>query len=523
MVNKNVCCLTEPAFETRSRRLTLNRDRLFSREFVDELPFVYEKIAPTTWAFLSSLLMFALFFKFERFWSVRNFDLVLIVLLVPGILFVDHGVQLNARATALAVMPGAPPTEPGVPPELDASSDAQIYPEAELVKAASRYYQLLGYYWLLSVCVVFLIRMLLDPALVRRPLLPPNLTIGGMVFLACSLMVFLIANVVSSKPIPDDISGAQGAVKIVQRSAADNTAAMSLRKHGPGFPLFHLLPIIPMFSNEELMETNVDQDPDLTRYVNAAKTLAILGQIAIVIALILMGRVHFGNFGAGVGMACIYLMLPYTSQFTGHVIHVLPGALMIWALFCYRSPIGAGIFIGLATGVAYYPIFLLPLWISFYWERGVKRFLFGVTLALAICIFGLFFTSVDAAHFGRQLQAMFGFWRPIMDGLGGIWALGWDRWYRVPILAAFVALCASFAFWPIRKDIGVLTAYTCAVMVGVQFWHGFEGGLLMAWYIPAALITIFRPNTDGRVAANELRERVARKAETAEDLLPVTP
>ena len=72
---------------------------------MNELPFVYEKIAPTTWAFLSSLLMFALFFKFDRFWSVRNFDLVMIVLLVPGILFIEHGSQLNVRANALAVMP----------------------------------------------------------------------------------------------------------------------------------------------------------------------------------------------------------------------------------------------------------------------------------------------------------------------------------------------------------------------------------------------------------------------------------
>ena len=40
--------------------------------------------------------------------------------------------------------------------------------------------------------------------------------------------------------------------------------------------------------------------------------------------------------------------------------------------------------IGLAMGVVYYPLFLLPLWISFYWQRGVVRFLIGVLGALAI-------------------------------------------------------------------------------------------------------------------------------------------
>lgn len=460
--------------------------------------------------------MFALFFKFDRFWSVRNFDLVMIVLLVPGILFIDHGSQLNARANALAVMPDVAEVE-------DASDDNVDRPptEEELARGASDYYQLLGYNWLLVVCLVFLVRMLLDPAFVRRPLLQPNLSIGGLVFLACSLMVFLIANVISATPNPDDISGAMGAVKIVQREAADDDGtSIELRKHGPGFPLFHLLPIIPTFSDEELLETDVEQDPNPIRFVAAAKSLAILSQVAIVLALVLIGQIHFGNFGTGIGMATIYLMLPYTAQFTGHATHVLPGGLMIWALFCYRSPITAGIFIGLATGVSYYAIFLLPLWISFYWDRGVKRFLFGVALAVVICIAGLVFTSTDMNHFAKQLQATFGFWRPIMDGLGGIWALGWDRWYRVPILAAFVALCVSFAFWPIRKDIGVLMAYTCAIMVAVQFWHGFEGGLLMAWYLPAALVTIFRPNTKDRIAINELREKVAVKPETAEDLLP---
>ena len=45
-----------------------------------DFPFGYERIAATTWAYMSSLLMLALFFKFNRLWSVRNFDLFLIIL-----------------------------------------------------------------------------------------------------------------------------------------------------------------------------------------------------------------------------------------------------------------------------------------------------------------------------------------------------------------------------------------------------------------------------------------------------------
>ena len=60
-----------------------------------ESPFDYKPIAHATWAYLSSLLMLALFFKFNRFWSVRNFDLVLIILLAPGILLIDYGLKLE--------------------------------------------------------------------------------------------------------------------------------------------------------------------------------------------------------------------------------------------------------------------------------------------------------------------------------------------------------------------------------------------------------------------------------------------
>jgi hypothetical protein len=37
--------------------------------------------------------MIGLYFKFGRFWSVRNLDLVLLILLSPGLLLVHYGLQ----------------------------------------------------------------------------------------------------------------------------------------------------------------------------------------------------------------------------------------------------------------------------------------------------------------------------------------------------------------------------------------------------------------------------------------------
>ena len=51
----------------------------------------YQRVNPTTWAYLSSLLLIALFFKFSRVWSVRNLDLIGLILLAPGLLCVIYG------------------------------------------------------------------------------------------------------------------------------------------------------------------------------------------------------------------------------------------------------------------------------------------------------------------------------------------------------------------------------------------------------------------------------------------------
>ena len=67
---------------------------------MNEILFHYEKIDPTTWAYLASLLIIGLFFKFGRFWSVRNLDLLLLILLAPGLLLVSEGQKTQREAMA---------------------------------------------------------------------------------------------------------------------------------------------------------------------------------------------------------------------------------------------------------------------------------------------------------------------------------------------------------------------------------------------------------------------------------------
>ena len=364
-----------------------------------------------------------------------------------------------------------------------------------------------GFLFLLVVGLLFVVRLLLDQLLVRRPAIEPNLSSGGLWLLVASLLTYLLAHTVVSSPTRTDVSGAQSAAELLQAGQA--TTPMADQEMGPAYPLLHLLPVIPTMLRDANARGILDAEQLRAQrsasLVWVAKLMAILSQLAIVAGLVWMGGHHFGNWQNGAGMATLYLMLPYTVQMSGAVDHVLPGALLLWAVLLYRRPFWSGLLFGLTMGLVYYPIFLLALWLSFYWEKGVIRFLSGVGVTVLLMILSLLIFSTEDRSFSQNLQAMFGVWLPRVSGLKGIWEFGWDPWFRLPILVAFVSLGVSMVAWPIRKTFGTLMAYSAALLVAVQFWHGYGGGLFMAWYLPLAIATIFRPGLHERIAKTMVR------------------
>jgi hypothetical protein len=241
--------------------------------------------------------------------------------------------------------------------------------------------------------------------------------------------------------------------------------------------------------------------------------------VLIVSGVVVIGARHFDNLTAGIAAATIYLLLPYTALRTGSVEHCLPASLLVWAVVLYRRPLAAGILIGLASGTIYYPIFLLPLWCSFYWERGFKRFLTGVLIAMAALVLTLALSAGSFENFKEHLSQMFGVRLPRTENLQGIWREGfWSPFYRLPILIGFLVLAISFVAWPPRKHLGTLISCTAALMVGAQFWHAHDGGIYVAWYLPLLLLAIHRPNLEDRVALSTVAEgwwQARRKAQAA--------
>jgi hypothetical protein len=415
----------------------------------------------TTWVYLSSLIIIAVYFKFRRVWSVRNLDLIALGALAPGLLLVSHGMQV-----------------------------------------ASDGLESLGYLWLFTVGIFFLVRLLVDPLMVRRPLLEPNLSASGLSFAGVVMLVFLIGNVVTPGQTESDLEGGRWMDRLLAREDSPEVREY-LTEHGPGYPLFFI------FSSFSDKPAAVNAPPEERQRawprVAVTRTTAILAHLAVVLGMILIGYGHFDNVQTGVAASTLYLLLPYTAQYTPRLDHAVPAALLVWAVQSYRRPAVAGVLAGLAGGLIYYPLYLLPLWCSFYWRRGLFRFLAGAGIVLLLLAGLLAFTSSSTAFYLAQLRQMFGVRLADPGTLSGFWAFH-AAVFRYPVIAAFAVMCAGMALWPAQKNLGTLFGCSAAILLGAQFWKAQEGGIYMAWYLPLLILTILRPNLEDRIALSAISE-----------------
>jgi len=391
---------------------------------------------PTVWFYFSLLLSVALFFKFARLLSMRNLDLLTLFLFMPGLLLLtDSGGE-------------------------------------------DRW----GFVWLLGASSYFFVRCLFDLGLTRRPVLSPNLSLGGLYCLAGTLFVSLLA--VPQEP-PRSKAPEPGGLDKAITPAAERAAAAAR-----------------------------GDSPDLDIWV--ARALALLCHLAIVIGLVLIGARIFQDLEAGAAAAVVYLLLPYTflllpytpletSLKAGRWDHAWPMAWMIWTVLAYRRPAVAGAFLGVAAGSVFFPLLVLPVWLSFYWRRGALRFALSFLLSTGLCL-GLLSLAIwlNGGEFFSMLkspwnQSTWQPWKTPPDGVRSVWFLG-DRsgvgvhWYRVPLFLAYLAFVAATAFWPRPKDLAHVLALTAAVLIGIQFWYADQGGVYVLWYLPFLLLLVFRPN-----------------------------
>lgn len=388
-----------------------------------------------TWFYFSLFLTIALFFQFKRLFSLRNLDLLMLFLLVPGFLLIQEAATFSEDAG---------------------------YRE-----------RMIGYGWLLIGSLYWFVRAIIDLALVRRPPMTANLNLQGLSWLGLALIVCLTAVAVRRTPdqtAKETVGNRPASIEQVQDTA---TAVV-----------------------QQAQTTNGNNaSPAAVRFW-AERGLAMVCHIAVLVGLVMIGWRHFGDLTAGVGAATLYLLLPYTAYNIGQVHHVWPTAFVVWAVFCYRRVALAGWLLGLAAGTSVFPALLFPLWFGFYTRRGAARFGLSFLTAMAVSLgVTALVLWIDGPTGWNLVSALhLTDWKPwSAPTTESIWK-GTHWAYRIPVFVLFVGFLVGVSVWPSPKNLSHLLSQSATVLIGVQFWHADRGGQYVLWYLPLLLLMVFRPN-----------------------------
>jgi hypothetical protein len=393
------------------------------------------------WLFLTLLGCVTIFFKFSRFWSIRNLDLFLLFALAPGMMML-------------------------------------------VVRPDSTWF---AYLWLFIGTLLWLARCLLDLGLTRRPLLEPNLSAAGLACISVGVLGLFVVETVG-------LSLAEGSA----RNPADATHPASREGPKPSEAPRKNAAVAMVVEH-----TPLPNELKLASHKGLARLLACLAQIGLVVGLLIVGWRHFERPIAGLAVATCYLLLPYSRFALADSSQLVPACLIVLAILFYRMPIFSGILIGISAAWMPASIGLIPLWTGFYRGRGWILFgpialgVFATSVLLAIFVPGV---NTWAVALGARSMAEAGLW-PTADApaTGSFWS-GVDVGYRLPVWIAYVALVAWTTFWPAEKNLGELIATSAALLVASQFWYISAGGTLVLLYLPLVILMMFRPNLGRRQA-----------------------
>lgn len=415
------------------------------------------------------ILALAFFFKFNRVLSLRNWDLLCLFIMAPSLLLIQEGHdrrmearQINAMAANLQIVPGTS----GLP--LMTAGVLEL--PARWKEQRARELLWWGYATLLIGTSYWLLRCLGDLSLVRRPVLPPNLNVAGLAWFAVAVY-FLLGAVAAKRPPPEPGTATIGQTSTVLKEAQAR-------------------------AEELVLQTGNETNRDVIRW-RVERMLAGACHFLVLVALVLVGHWHFGDIALGMAAASGYLVLPYLSFYMTQIHHVLPAALLTWAIVGYRRPGLAGALVGVAAGGFGFPVVAAPVWASFYrGGRGLGRFLiaFAIAAGCSLAMAALVLWLNDA--FKLKIPTTFGApqfsqWR--MPNAEGFWT-GVHWAYRIPVFFAASAFVIFTAFWPTPKNLAHVIALTAVQILAVQLWYADRGGVYVLWYLPILLLMVFRPS-----------------------------
>jgi hypothetical protein len=407
-------------------------------------------IGPKVWLFLALLSCLTLFFKFSRFWSIRNLDLVLLFALGPAMV------------------------------RLVSANDPHPW---------------WAFFWLMVGSTLWLVRCFIDLALVRRPALEPNLNSAGLACMAIGVLLCLLVETI-------DLPSATGKAR---NPALPNKEAVEDPDKSPGGPA-GLEESVKLAIDRTPLPESLKRSP---LQVVLSRVLSVLSHLVIVFGLYRVGERHFEQRQAGLAAATCYLLLPYTRIAVVDSGQLFASALIILSLVLHTRPIVSGLLIGLATSWMPACLGLVLVWAGYFRHRKAgSTFLLASLgfLAGAWALAGAVPWIANWAHALLARDLAEAGLRPLLD-VAPQWNSFWsdiDPIFRLPVLIAYAAFVLFYGLWPWRKDLASLISQSVAVLVASQYWFLDGGGTLIMIYLPLLLLMMFRP---GRIATRAPRDR----------------
>jgi hypothetical protein len=196
--------------------------------------------------------------------------------------------------------------------------------------------------------------------------------------------------------------------------------------------------------------------------------------------------------------------------------HIAPAGLTLLAFALLPSPAWSGAALAAAIGALFYPVFMIPAWVGYYWGHSarLKRFAWGFTLTAALI--GISVLAMSRPANGRSRvgtilydtvghqespeaygSSPFGFWGQRTGVRGWLMTPLWRTESMTrPVVLVFFAFAASTWFLARGATPAHLALIIAAVAMGAQMWKIHATGTYVAWYAPFLLVGVLCSRDD---------------------------
>lgn len=229
------------------------------------------------------------------------------------------------------------------------------------------------------------------------------------------------------------------------------------------------------------------------------------------VALYLLYRVarKQGDHLTGLTVVFVYAISPYILGMRSEIgleraSHIAGMPFILATLLLLHRPALAGLLLGMATGMLYYPLFLLPLYLGYLWRSlGRARALVFLLSYAAVGVICLVMLMLMVQPLDEAESALGAFiddtiaQQQFKDGYGNSQLSFWGQYPRLAAWGKpgtgilYCLFCLGLAFVPRRMAFSQLLALSAAVLVGTQLVLAFAGGTYVGFYLALVIVTLF--------------------------------